>query len=232
MRLLIGWIFLYSSITTSFLLFFAEHFFEYKKHLWRNSQCDFCQTKLSYLELIPIFSFAKQLGKSRCCKQKLARYYFICEIIGPLFITVLFLKFGLSVTFFYWVVLFKFLLFFTITDYLYMYIPLRFLYVLFAFLIVWNSNHLFFYQSLIIGCFFYGILFCLFRRGIGSGDIQLFIIYGAALGWQRGYLLFVISIFLGLITTLFLLKIGKITSSEKIPFVPFIFLSFIIIAII
>ena len=41
----------------------------------KRSQCDFCQKKLKFYELMPIFSFILQGGKSRCCNKNLRKKY-------------------------------------------------------------------------------------------------------------------------------------------------------------
>lgn len=53
------------------------------------SHCDYCQRNLSSLELIPLFSFLLQKGKSRCCHKKLSIQYLIVELLtGLIFVIV------------------------------------------------------------------------------------------------------------------------------------------------
>lgn len=224
--MLFFWLFVYSAIATSFVLFLAEHFFEWQKHLWRKSKCDHCGSTLHWAQLIPIFSFLRQRGKAICCHNRLRLHYVVLEVVSPLFICLLYVKYNFSISFFYYLLLFIFLLFFTVTDYLYMYIPLRYLYFLLVILFIWNLTNWPFYQSLLLCSIFYACLYLLFHQGIGSGDIQLLIIYSAALGWRQGYILFTGAVLIGLISLLLLVKFKKISNSAKAPFVPFIFISY------
>tara|TARA_B100001248_G_C27379844_1_gene456344 strand:- start:141 stop:890 length:750 start_codon:yes stop_codon:yes gene_type:complete len=54
----------------------------------KRSQCDFCQKKLKFYELMPIFSFILQGGKSRCCNKNLRKKYIVFESLGALIFVV------------------------------------------------------------------------------------------------------------------------------------------------
>ncbi len=53
----------------------------------QRSFCDFCRKPLKFYDNIPLLSFLVYRGKSRCCGQKLPRYYPVVEIlIGIIFV--------------------------------------------------------------------------------------------------------------------------------------------------
>lgn len=56
------------------------------------SGCMSCGVRLSWHELIPIFSFLAQRGRCRSCSAKISRQYLVVEIITGLVFVVVFLK--------------------------------------------------------------------------------------------------------------------------------------------
>lgn len=70
------------------------------------SSCVKCNTSIKWYDNIPILSFIFLLGKCRSCKEKISLRYPLVEIITGLFFFVLYLKLGLTLTFF------KFIFFF------------------------------------------------------------------------------------------------------------------------
>ncbi|MBK1985864.1 prepilin peptidase, partial [Listeria ivanovii] len=85
--------------------------------------------------------------------------------------------------------------------------------------------------SIIMSIIFYGLFFFVFRKGIGLGDIKLFIILSTFLGFQTGYFLFFLAILAGTIVLLIAVAAKKIKKNKQVPFVPYIFTSFIVISI-
>ncbi|WP_338323131.1 prepilin peptidase, partial [Staphylococcus warneri] len=73
-----------SSVLFSFLYQLSTNDNFNKRYLILRSQCDFCQSKLKYYDLIPIISFLILKGKSRCCKQSLNYSYLIGELLALL----------------------------------------------------------------------------------------------------------------------------------------------------
>ncbi|HDM9239218.1 TPA: prepilin peptidase, partial [Listeria innocua] len=86
------------------------------------------------------------------------------------------------------------------------------------------------YSSLISNCF-YLLFFILFRKGIGLGDIKILITLSSFLGFEMGYIIFFLSIVLGAIILLSALVLKKVEKNKQVPFVPYIFISFIIVSI-
>jgi len=54
------------------------------------SHCEYCKKQLRWYELIPLFSFLIQGGKSRCCRKKLSLQYPLVEVITGIFFVIIF----------------------------------------------------------------------------------------------------------------------------------------------
>ncbi len=63
------------------------------KSLGGRSACMSCQNKLSWYELIPLFSYLGQGGRCRNCKTKISSQYILVEFITGFIFAALFLKF-------------------------------------------------------------------------------------------------------------------------------------------
>ena len=68
------------AILGSFLLHEYDNYGKAKNGLKLRSVCDHCGKQLSAKNLIPIFSFLVQGGRSTCCDKNLSSKYFISEI--------------------------------------------------------------------------------------------------------------------------------------------------------
>ncbi|MFH1200874.1 MAG: prepilin peptidase [bacterium] len=89
------------------------------------SGCMSCQNKLTWYELIPIFSFLGLLGRCKNCKTKISIQYPLVEFITGLIFALLFLKFQdifffntltFSFTYAYYVVIFSLLIVIAVYD--------------------------------------------------------------------------------------------------------------------
>ncbi len=65
-----------------------------KKSLGGRSACMSCQSKLSWYELIPVFSFFTLMGRCRSCKTKISIQYPLVELASGLIFATLFFKFS------------------------------------------------------------------------------------------------------------------------------------------
>ena len=70
-------------------------------------------------------------------------------------------------------------------------------------------------------CFFY-LLYLLFPKGIGFGDVKLAGAIGLFLGFRLTILAVLLSFFSGAIVGLLLIALGKKTMKDPIPFGPFL----------
>ncbi|ASH61615.1 late competence protein C [Listeria monocytogenes serotype 1/2a str. 10-0933] len=206
-----------------------------KSFLFRFSECNYCQKKLAFYHIIPIFSFLFFRGKSRCCESPIPIIYFLMELVTPIYILLLYIQFSFSYSFLLYYIIYYFLAFFFITDIFYLYVPNSILIVFFCVLatiaILYNQSLMDLIYSGGISCLFYLLFFIIFRKGIGLGDIKILIILSTFLGFKIGYYIFFLAIIMGTIILLTALMLKKVKKNKQVPFVPYIFVSFLLISI-
>jgi leader peptidase (prepilin peptidase)/N-methyltransferase len=210
-----------------------------KSILFPGSFCPKCGTKIRFQDNIPLLSFILLRGKCRKCKSKISWQYPLVEFIAPVLMVITYLKFGWSWEFVAKTVLCLFLILIFFIDLRHRIIPdvvtlpgiaLGFL---FSFFIkspsVINS---------LIGILAGGVLFylaavlgeLLFKKeSMGGGDIKLAMMLGAFLGWQKIFLVFLISAVLGAMVGGIALFFSKeVKETKMIPFGPFLALGSIL----
>ncbi|MEN0896817.1 prepilin peptidase [Listeria monocytogenes] len=226
---------IYSAVFMSFIQVAGECFPVKKSFLFRFSECNYCQKKLAFYHIIPIFSFLFFRGKSRCCERPIPIIYFLMELVTPIYILLLYIQFSFSYSFLLYYIIYYFLAFFFITDIFYLYVPNSILIVFFRVLatiaILYNQSLMDLIYSGGISCLFYLLFFIIFRKGIGLGDIKILIILSTFLGFKIGYYIFFLAIIMGTIILLTALMLKKVKKNKQVPFVPYIFVSFLLISI-
>jgi len=200
-----------------------------------------CQSKLSWYELIPLFSFLSLGGRCRNCKTRISIQYPLVELATGIIFTLLFLKFqnifftDISVfflTYFYYAIMFSILIVLAVYDLRHKIIPdlLSFIFGLMAFLgLFLFSDFLFFIHLPSLSDFLFGFFialpFALFwlissGRWMGLGDAKLAI----GLGWFLGFPLalsgVVLAFWTGAVVGLYLIAVSskKYGMKSEIPF--------------
>ncbi|HAC2180879.1 TPA_asm: prepilin peptidase, partial [Listeria monocytogenes] len=97
--------------------------------------------------------------------------------------------------------------------------------------ILYNQTLMDFIFSGVISCLFYLLFFIIFRKGIGLGDIKILIILSTFLGFKIGYYIFFLAIIIGTIILFTALILNKVKKNKQVPFVPYIYVSFLLISI-
>ncbi|EAG9323045.1 prepilin peptidase [Listeria monocytogenes] len=226
---------IYSAIFMSFIHVAGECFPIKKTFLFRFSECNYCQKTLAFYHIIPIYSFLFLGGKSQCCGKRIPTIYFLMEIVTPIYIVFLYSQYSFSYSFSVYCIIYYFLAFFFITDILYLHVPnsilIAFSCSLIIVAILYNQPMLDFIYSSILSCFFYFFFFIIFRKGIGLGDIKILIILSSFLGFKTGYYIFFLAIILGTVILFTALLFKKVKKNKQVPFVPYIYASFLLISI-
>lgn len=142
----------------------------------RRSRCDSCQRTLSWLEIIPVWSYLIFKGRCKTCSNSITKLYPITEFAGGIFLLVA------SIThqnLAFIVPIFTVLTLLAISDYLFGYVYLTH-YLLFVPIIIFNNQHLYFIPALLI----YTILATLnyLYKNIGLGDIEILTILALIMG--------------------------------------------------
>lgn len=245
------WVFLLGLIIGSFLnVVILRH--QTGRALSGRSGCSSCGKKLSWHELLPVFSFLAQGGRCRSCQSKISWQYPLVELLTGFLFAIIFWHLAgspaqagdwLAITF-YWVMA-SLLVVITVYDLKHQIIPDRFVFALIvlAFLkpVVLLENPILLNLGWgVVGGFAVSLpLFVLWLvsrgRWLGFGDVKLALGIGLLLGWQLGLSALMLSFWLGAIVGLFLILWGKTqlwrkgksyTMKSEVPFAPFLILGF------
>ncbi|NMA66317.1 MAG: prepilin peptidase [Clostridiaceae bacterium] len=222
-----------------------------KSIVFPSSECTNCGEKIRSTDLIPVVSYIMLRGKCRECNNPISIQYPVVELITGLLWLVSFLKYGFTFETVAIIFLITLLIPVAFIDLKYMIIPNGFVitgliggigvvifHALYRPIIFYDSP--LWYAPLIGMISASGILFIIALIGyiiyrndgaMGMGDVKIFLPIGLILGFKLSLLTLVFSIFLGGITSIFLLLIKKVERKSAIPFGPFIVLSSIIIGL-
>jgi len=190
----------------------------------RRSACPHCQTTLTALQLIPVFSFLAQKGRCRTCQTKIPLLYLLAEILGGFLFIIPLIRHPYSPSSLIqaWIFL-SLLLTVTLTDFYYRLIPNKIL-IAFGFLLLPLQPYI---ATAIIGfLFFYATAWfgkILFKKEtLGGGDIKLYLVVGLALPIHSLFLSIAISSAIALVYAFIFAR------NKPIPFAPFISLGSLI----
>lgn len=204
-----------------------------------SSHCTKCNHRLTFLELIPVFSYLFLGGKCKCCKQKISLFYPIIELMTGILFMISYLKFHFSVNFFISITLISILAIVVVSDYEYMVICDEVLIIgnilLLIEIIIGNGIKSSFI-SIINGLIAFFIMwlikilgdFLFKKESMGGGDIKLMFTFGMTLGILNSMMTIFLAAFIGLPVSLILLKTKK---EHEIAFGPFLSIAALILFI-
>lgn len=209
----------------------------HENFLTNRSYCDSCKHELSFLDMVPVFSFLFLKGKCRYCKKKIDSLSTYMELFTGILFALSFYVFGFSYELFIALGIVSMLIIISVSDLSYYIIPDE-LIIFFSgyFLIVFAlSNGVMntfvnILSGAIMFCIMYTIMlignFLFKKESLGGGDIKLMFVVGLVLSPLLG--LFVI--FFG---SMFALPISFLILRRKntklIPFGPFLLIAFLFI---
>lgn len=187
------------------------------------SHCDYCYRQLRFYEMIPIFSFLFQKGKTNCCRYRLNCCYFIGETLA-LFPGFYELQFPASLDMDYatFLLIYLFLLVFALYDFTTFTIPIHMLFIFSCCVCVIAHIHVisFLFVSSLLHLIYF---FC--KKSIGYGDILLFSVLSLAVPYTFFRYVFLLTFIIGGIFAIVYFIIIK-NSKQRVPLIPFIFLAF------
>jgi prepilin signal peptidase PulO-like enzyme (type II secretory pathway) len=207
-----------------------------EKITFSRSMCPNCFHQLSFLDLIPIFSFLFLKGKCRYCGKKISFQYPLVELATGFLFLFSFISLLTSFKIYnleFFLYLLKNWLFITgmifvfVYDLKYMLIEDKVVIPLIILILILNFLTKSSFSSTIFGgflgwFFFYLQYFLTKKRGIGEGDLILGVLIGIMFGWPKVLIAIFISYLIGGIISLFLLIVGKKTLNSKVPLGPFL----------
>jgi len=196
------------------------------------SHCTNCGFTLKWYHNIPVFSYLALGGKCAQCGERISLIYPLVELLTGGITVLLFIKFGVSLTF-------LFLFLFCVSLVAISFIDLEFQIIpdsisLPGIIVGFGSSFLRpdlgVMDSLIGAVAGGGILLLIFfgyyavtkREGMGMGDVKLLAMIGAFLGWRSLLFIILASSFMGAIIGGVLMVARKQDSKLAIPFGPFL----------
>lgn len=211
------------------------------------SGCMSCQKKLSWYELIPVFSYLGLLGRCSGCKSKISSQYPLVEFVSGLIFAGLFIKFQdiflvntitFAVVYSYYAAIFALLMIISIYDLKHKIIPdvlSLFLGVLgFIGLFLFNTDgYVVFYphipsfldfaSGLLIAAPFVLFWFVSSGKWMGLGDAKLALGLGWILGLSKAISAIVLAFWSGALIGIFLIFFSKkYGMKSEIPFAPYL----------
>lgn len=207
-----------------------------EQHLGMRSICPKCKHRLSWFDLVPLFSFIWLKGRCRYCKNKISIHYPLVELsLGVVYWlnfhyfhkTPLFLFLSLCL----WPALVLISLFDikskTIPDEFVIFSLIANLFYLLIMQIFFHDTKLL--QESLLGAFFlagFFLILYLVSQGkwIGFGDVKLGVLLGLYLGFSKSLLALFLSYLLGGIISIGLVALKKKSLKSEIPFAPFLIL--------
>lgn len=201
------------------------------------SHCENCHKKLTWYELIPVFSYLFLKGKCSKCKTKLSLWYPITEIATGVLFALCYLRFGFSIETLISLIIVSILIITFISDLKYYIILDEVIFIglfLLIILMYFNTGIMGVLHGL-YGALLLGIIMLAIKiigdisfktESLGWGDIKLSLIAGFILGIRLG----TIYIFIASLIALPFALISSYKSKTRIvPFGPFLSISLLII---
>ncbi len=212
-----------------------------KTTLLGRSECPNCHHKLSFIDLIPLFSFLTLKGKCRYCKEKISWQYFLVELATSILFSACFIfnyfYFNFNVVLFIRdLITISALICIFVYDAKYMEVPDEISIPTAA--IIAMLNYIVYKDigaitlGATIGIMFFLIQFIISKgKWIGGGDIRMGLLIGVLLGPQKAIIAIFLSYFVGAIYSIPVLvnkyfNKNKIENSELdqniLPLAPFL----------
>ncbi len=199
------------------------------------SHCPRCQHRLAWHELIPLLSYFLLKGHCHYCHQKISARYPVVECLSAALLLIIGFRFGFTIYALSLMLLAELLLALFFIDLNTQLLPDDFtLPALWLGLIMSLYSPLTNPTEAILGASMAYVLpwgiallfkWIRHKEGMGHGDFKLFALWGAWLGIQMLPLLFLLAVFLGLIFSVSLLVLKKISFQQRFAFGPAIILA-------
>jgi len=226
-------VFVFGSCIGSFLNVCIYRIPENRSIVFPGSFCPSCKNAIPFYLNIPILSYVFLMGKCKFCKIKISIRYPLIEALTGIFALLLFLKFGLIPSFFYWFVFISTLITISFIDFDHQIIPDI---ISLPGIIIFASSFYFLPEMtikdtilgiLLGGGSLYAVAFLYYlikkQEGMGGGDIKLLAMIGAATGMKGVVFTIFAGSLLGTIFGVLLMLYTKMKDTKlKIPFGPFL----------
>jgi len=225
-------VFIFGLIVGSFLNSIIYRLPSGKSFLIQRSYCPYCKHKLSWKDLIPIFSFLILKGKCHYCKKAISWQYPLVELTTA----ILFLSFFIFHFSFFIFIIACFLIIIFVYDLKHYIIPDKIIYPAIGTAFFYQFLRLVLNEVVVLGfgilnplssailASLFFLLIVLFSRGkwMGLGDVKLAFFMGLFLGFPNILIALFLAFFIGAIIGIGLIMSGKRTLKSEVPFGPFL----------
>ncbi len=201
------------------------------RSLWGRSACDHCKKTLRWFELVPVISWAVQLGRCRRCRKGISIQYPVVELTtGIGFAVLAAVSFPSLAQFLAALVIFSSLLVIVISDVKFFLIPdlmvLTGSLAVLAFLLCSSTLSpsglfLHFVTGLFSSLFFFILWRVTAGRGMGMGDVKLAFLLGFLLGYPGAVVAFYLAFLTGALSGVILILGKRLHLKSRMPFGPF-----------
>ena len=202
----------------------------------KHSYCPICNHKLGRLELIPVISYLIQRGKCRACKEKIALFYPLIEVLTGLLFSVCYYSFGFSYELVVALTLVSLFVIVIVSDIKYLIIPdevtlISSIVIIITMLVsiglketalhILSGLAMFFtmYMIMLLGNYIFK------KESLGGADVKLMFVVGLVVHPLIGFFVIFVASAIALPISLILFQINN---EKVIPFGPFIMLSVIL----
>lgn len=207
-------VFLYGIVIGSFLNVCIYRIPKKESVVAVGSHCMYCDHRLAWYELFPLFSFLFLKGRCQYCGTKLPIQYPIVEFVNGMLYLVVFAIDGINLQSVLYCFLSSALLVLSVIDYRTLEIPIQVNAIILAIGIVHLVLDYTNFIHYVIGFFSASLflLLCLILtkgKGIGGGDIKLMAVAGLCLGWVNILLALAVGCVVGSVIQLIVIAVTK-----------------------
>lgn len=227
-------VFIYGIVIGSFLNVCIYRIPAEKSIVRPASACGSCERTLSWKDLVPILSYMFLKGKCRYCGEKVSMRYPLVEFLTGISLVVLYLRYGLSYSFFKFAILTIVLIVIALIDFdttdVYSVTTIPFIVLVIVFILMENvgvstgiteyiKNVFLGASGGIFGALVIGAI-CYFTGGMGEGDIEIAALIGLFIGFKLTIFMILLSFIIGGLFGGFLILSKKKSKSDYIAFGP------------
>lgn len=192
------------------------------------SHCPVCQERIKWYDLFPVISYILLRGKCRKCGEIISIEYPIVELIVGITYSLLYIKFGLTITLVKFIILFGFIIVIAMIDFktTYVYFKTTLMGSIFGLVFIIIN----YYQGQEIIGYVYGALLSggilalivIVTKGMGWGDVEIGFLCGFYLGFKLTCVMLFLAFVTGGLIGLLLIILKLKTRKDTMPFGPFI----------
>lgn len=200
------------------------------------SSCDNCQRRLSWPDLIPVFSYLFLRGRCRYCKARIPQRIFWVELSTGILFALLYCNYGLTPALPIFLFYSSILILLSMIDFYHqiiLTIPVLSTAIIALIVNIFYPEfglHSFLFGLLggAVGFFFLFVIHLINRKGMGLGDVYMVGMIGLMTGFPNVIVAVFGGIVLGGLAAIILLILKKRNRKEGIPFGPFLAMGTII----